>query len=141
MHTSSGAFAPIGHHEHRGMERGGILTALTAVAPAFMFMATSALAAGREVLPYTDEFDVAGIIQSSSRFHHAGDVTAVPPIHQVTWLGSNGLLRAQRLIGVSSIRSAYDEIVTSKWSKKPVRPSSPNAGVHGSQNQTGAVHS
>ena len=31
-------------------------------------------------------------------------------------------------------------MVTSNWSKNPVSPRSPNEGIHGSQNQTGAVH-
>ena len=47
--------------------------------------------------------------------------------------------RAQ-LRGVSSNHSWYEAIVTVKWSKKPVRPRSPNDGAHGSQNQTGADH-
>lgn len=41
--------------------------------------------------------------------------------------------------GVSSNHSSYEAIVTSNWSKKPVSPSNPNEGAHGSQNQTGAV--
>jgi len=32
-------------------------------------------------------------------------------------------------------------MVTWNWSKNPVSPRSPNAGVQGSQNQTGALHS
>ena len=47
--------------------------------------------------------------------------------------------RAQ-LGGVSSNHSWYEAIVTVKWSKKPVRPRSPNDGAHGSQNQAGADH-
>src|SRR5262249_35117003 len=49
----------------------------------------AALASMHRFIMYPDEFDVAGIIQSSSRFHHAGDASAVPPINQVTWLGSD----------------------------------------------------
>ena len=47
------------------------------------------LASMHRFIMYTDEFDVAGIVESSSRFHHAGDASAVPPISQVTWLGSD----------------------------------------------------
>src|SRR5579871_2234333 len=47
------------------------------------------LASMHRFILYTDDLDVAGIVQSSSRFHHAGDATAVPPIAQVTWLGSD----------------------------------------------------
>src|SRR4051794_12262938 len=47
------------------------------------------LASMHRFMMYTDEFDVAGIVQSSSRFHHSGDPSAVPPINQVTWLGSD----------------------------------------------------
>lgn len=55
-------------------------------------------------------------------------------------LEPDGCRQGHRLIGVSSIHSSYDAIMTAKWSKNPVSPSSPNAGIHGSQNQTGALH-
>lgn len=50
-----------------------------------------------------------------------------------------GASRLRQLIGLSSTHSSYDAMVTSKWSKNPVSPSSPKEGIHGSQNQTGAV--
>src|SRR5262249_18769164 len=47
------------------------------------------LASMHRFIFYVNDLDVAGIVQSSSRFHHSGDLTAVPPISQVTWLGSD----------------------------------------------------
>src|SRR5262245_55483064 len=47
------------------------------------------LASMHRFIMYTDEFDVAGIVQSTSRFHHAGDASAVPPISSQSWLGSD----------------------------------------------------
>src|SRR5689334_25354465 len=112
MPSSSGAFAPPSEVARRGVSRGATLTALTAMAFALMLglMAATATAQSRASLPrviattdgeqddlasmhrfimYTDEFDVAGIVQSTSRFHHAGDASAVPPISSQSWLGSD----------------------------------------------------
>lgn len=50
-----------------------------------------------------------------------------------------GSSRLRQLIGLSSTHSSYEAMVTSKWSKNPVSPSSPKEGIQGSQNQTGAV--
>jgi Protein of unknown function (DUF1593) len=47
------------------------------------------LASMHRFILYTNDLDVAGIVQTSSRFHHAGDASAVPPISSVTWLGSD----------------------------------------------------
>src|SRR5262245_48445337 len=47
------------------------------------------LASMHRFVLYTNEFDVAGIVQSTSRFHRAGDASAVPPISSTTWLGSD----------------------------------------------------
>src|SRR6185437_10263150 len=47
------------------------------------------LASMHRFILYTNDLDVAGIVQTSSRFHHAGNAAAVPPISSVTWLGSD----------------------------------------------------
>ena len=47
------------------------------------------LASMHRFILYVNDLDVAGIVQTSSRFHHAGDASAVPPIPSVTWLGSD----------------------------------------------------
>src|ERR1044072_7514082 len=104
MSGSSGAFAPTCNHARRGAALG----ALTLVAlMGLLTLAAASHAQSRASLPrviattdgeqddlasmhrfimYADEFDVAGIVQSSSRFHHAGDASAVPSINQATWL-------------------------------------------------------
>ncbi len=53
--------------------------------------------------------------------------------------GNSGHIGLRQLIGLSSNRSSYDAMVILKWSKNPVSPRSPKEGIHGSQNQTGAV--
>lgn len=47
------------------------------------------LASMHRFIFYVNDLDVAGIVQTSSRFHHAGDASEVPPIPSVTWLGSD----------------------------------------------------
>src|SRR5262245_57304024 len=112
MHTFRGASAPTLDDTCRAVSRIAALAALTilALGLTLALAATNAGAQSRSSLPrviattdgeqddlasmhrfimYTDEFDVAGIVQSSSRFHHSGDASAVPPINQVTWLGSD----------------------------------------------------
>src|SRR5690348_2565196 len=47
------------------------------------------LASMHRFIFYPNDLDVAGIVETSSRFHHAGNAASVPPISQVTWLGSD----------------------------------------------------
>ncbi len=47
------------------------------------------LASMHRFIFYTNDLDVAGIVETTSRFHHAGNPASVPPIPQVTWLGSD----------------------------------------------------
>src|SRR5215510_9363652 len=112
MHTFRGALAPTLDDTCRAVSRIAALAALTilALGLTLALAATNARAQSRSDLPrviattdgeqddlasmhrfimYTDEFDVAGIVQSTSRFHHAGDASAVPPISSTTWLGSD----------------------------------------------------